>query len=218
MFIGHIAVAFAAKKVSPKPSLGTLVVATQFPDLLWPLLFLLGVEHAAIAPGSTAVTPLAFLDYPISHSLLADFGWGLLLAGVYLMLKKDSRGAFCLWACVLSHWLLDAISHRPDMPLYPGSRILVGLGLWNSRAGTVAVELGMFTAGMAIYSSATRAMDKSGAWSFWTLNLFLILIYIRNLLVPPPPNIHAVAYVGLLGGWMVVSWCYWIDRHRMPRR
>jgi hypothetical protein len=215
MFIGHIAVAYAAKKAAPKTSLGTLLLAAQLPDLLWPAFLLLGLEHAAIVPGSTAVTPLAFTDYPLSHSLLADIGWGLVLAGVYALWKKNIRGALWLCACVVSHWVLDAISHRPDMPLYPGGHILVGWGLWNSKLGTVTVEMGIFLAGMAIYLSATRAWDRKGVWSFWLLNMLLVIIYFGNLFGPPPPSITAVAYAGLMGGWTVVLWGAWIDRHRV---
>jgi LexA-binding, inner membrane-associated putative hydrolase len=216
MFIGHIAVAYAAKKASPKTSLGTLVFAAQLPDILWPIFLLLGIEHAAIAPGSTAVTPIAFTDYPLSHSLLADVGWGLLLAGVYFVLKKNQRGAFLLFLCVISHWVLDVISHRPDMPLMPGSHLLLGLGLWNSRVGTVTVEMGLFAAGILIYLDATRARDRTGVWSFWGLNLLLVAIYFGNLFGPPPPSMTAVAYAGLVGGWLEVAWCAWINRHRPP--
>jgi hypothetical protein len=215
MFIGHIAVGFAAKKATPKTSLGTLLLAAQLPDLVWPILLLLGVEHAALAPGSTAVTPLAFLDYPLSHSLLADVGWGLSLAGVYAVLKKNFRGAFWLGICVVSHWVLDAISHRPDMPLYPGGRVLVGLGLWNSRGGTMTVELGMFAASVAIYLSVTQARDRIGVWAFWLLNILVVILYLGNLFGPPPPSIAAVAYGDLIGGWLLVAWCFWIDRHRL---
>lgn len=215
MFIGHIAVAYAAKKATPKTSLGTLLFATQLPDLIWPVFLLLGIEHAAIEPGSTVVTPLAFTDYPLSHSLLADVGWGLVLAGVYMLWKRNIWGAFCLWACIFSHWILDVISHRPDMPLYPGSHTLLGLGLWNSRVGTVTVEAGIFVAGVAIYLAATRARDRTGIWSFWLLNILLAIIYFGNLFGPPPPNITAVAYAGLIGGWIIVIWGAWIDRHRV---
>ena len=133
MFIGHFGVALAAKRVAPRTSLGTLVMAAQFVDLLWPVFLLLGVERVIIAPGTTAVTPLDFIFYPFSHSLLADLGWACLFAGIYKTVKRDSRGAACLWFVLISHWLLDALSHLPDLPLYPGSSTYVGLGLWNSR-------------------------------------------------------------------------------------
>lgn len=217
MFIGHFAVAFAAKKASPKTSLGTLLLAAQLPDLLWPVFLLIGLEHAAIAPGETAVTPIAFLDYPLSHSLLADVGWGLVLAGVYAMVRKNFRGAFWLWLLVISHWVLDAISHRPDMPLSPGSGMLFGLGLWNSRAGTMAVELAMFGAGVALYSAITRPRDKTGAVALGCFVAFATILYFANFFGPPPPNIKAVALAGL-GIWLLVAWGFWIDRHRTSIR
>jgi hypothetical protein len=216
MFIGHFAVAYAAKKASPRTSLGTLAFASQLPDILWPVFLLLGLERAAVAPGATAVTPLDFTSYPLSHSLLADVGWGLLLAGVYFILKKNRRGSLMIFLCVVSHWVLDVIVHRPDLPLYPGSHVLLGLGLWNSRVGTVAVEMAMFAAGILIYLDATRARDRKGIWSFWGLNVVLVAIYFANLFGPPPPSINAVAYVGIAGGWLFVAWCAWIDRHRPP--
>jgi LexA-binding, inner membrane-associated putative hydrolase len=217
MFIGHFAVALAAKKVSPKTSLGTLILAAQLPDLLWPVFLLIGLEHAAIAPGATAVTPLAFLDYPFSHSLLADVGWGLVLAGGYAILRKNFRGACWLWLLVISHWVLDVISHQPDMPIWPGGGTLVGLGLWNSRAGTLAVEITMFAIGLAIYSSVTRPRDKTGAVALASFAAFLMIIYLANFFGPPPPNIRAVAIAGL-GIWLLMAWGFWIDRHRASVR
>ena len=151
MFIGHFGVALAAKKVAPRTSLGTLVMAAQFVDLIWPLFLLLGVERVIIAPGTTAVTPLDFISYPLSHSLLADLGWACLFAGIYKIVKRDSRGAVCLWFVLISHWLLDALSHRPDLPLYPGSSTYVGLGLWNSRVWTILVESAIFATRCACF-------------------------------------------------------------------
>jgi hypothetical protein len=213
MFIGHFAVAFAAKKATPKTSLGTLLLAAQLPDLLWPVFLLIGFEHAAILPGATAVTPMDFLDYPLSHSLLADFGWGLILAGVYLMLRKNLTGACWLAMLVVSHWVLDAISHRPDMPIWPGSRILIGLGLWNSRSATLAVEMAMFAFGLGLYSSITRSRDKIGTAALGVFVASLTILYFGNFFGPPPPDIKTVAGAGL-GIWLLVAWGYWIDRHR----
>lgn len=213
MFIGHMAVALAAKKESPKTSLGTLLLAAQLPDLLWPVFLLLGLERAAIAPGNTAVTPIAFLDYPLSHSLLANVGWGLILAGAYLVYRKDLRGACWLWLLVISHWVLDAVSHRPDMPLWPGSRVLVGLGLWNSVPGSLVVEIVMFGLAVALYSAVTRARDKMGTVALGSFVAVSILLYLGSMLAPPPPSIKVVALSGL-GGWLFVAWGFWIDRHR----
>jgi LexA-binding, inner membrane-associated putative hydrolase len=213
MFIGHFAVAFAAKKATPKTSLGTLMMAAQLPDLLWPVFLLLGYEHAVISPPARGVTPFRFLDYPLSHSLIADVGWGLVLAGLYLIFKKNSRGALWLWLLVISHWVLDVISHRPDMPLWPGSRILLGLGLWNSRAATLTVELTLFAAAVALYSIMTRPRDRAGAVALWSFVALVTVFDVASAFGPPPPNMKAVAYGGL-SMYLLIAWGYWIDRHR----
>ena len=214
MFIGHFGVALAAKKVAPRTSLGTLVMAAQFVDLLWPIFLLLGLERVLIAPGTTAVTPLDFLSYPLSHSLLADLGWASLFAGIYKLVKRDSRGAVCLWFVVISHWLLDALSHRPDLPLYPGSSTYVGLGLWNSRGWTFLVESAVFAWGAILYRRTTRPRDRIGVYAFRSFIALLFLIYLINIFGPPPPSEKALAYAAL-GMWLFVVWAYWVDRHRM---
>lgn len=215
MFIGHFGVALAAKKIAPRTSLGTLVMAAQFVDLIWPIFLLLGVERVVIAPGATVVTPLDFLSYPLSHSLLADLGWAFLFAGIYKVVKRDSRGAVCLWFVLISHWLLDALTHQPDLPLYPGSSTSIGLGLWNSLSGTIFVEGAIFLVGLRIYTRATHSRDRIGAIAFRSFVAFLLLIYFVNLFGPPPPSEKAVA-IGSLSLWLLVVWAYWLDRHRLP--
>jgi hypothetical protein len=213
VFIGHFGVALAAKKVAPRTSLGTLVMAAQFVDLLWPLFLLMGIERVIIDPGNTVVTPLDFISYPISHSLLADLGWACLVAGIYKVVKRDSRGALCLWFVLMSHWVLDAVSHRPDLPLYPGSSTYVGLGLWHSRTATIYVESAIFAFGAVVYARATRPRDRIGSLAYRSFLALLLLFYLLNIFGPPPPSEKAVAYAAL-GMWVFVVWGYWLDRHR----
>jgi membrane-bound metal-dependent hydrolase YbcI (DUF457 family) len=213
MFIGHFAVGLAAKKAAPKVSLGTLIMSAQFVDLLWPVFLLLGLEHVRIDPGNTAVTPLDFYDYPITHSLVGSLGWSVALGLVYYTARRSARGAWIVGAAVFSHWILDAITHRPDLALYPVSHTFVGLGLWNSLAGTVAVELVMFALGIVLYFRSTMARDRTGRYAFWSLIAVLAVLYVGNLVGPPPPSARALA-VFSLGGWLFVAWAYWADRHR----
>jgi hypothetical protein len=217
MFIGHFALAFAAKRVAPSVSLGTLFLAVQLADLVWPSFVLLGLERVEVAPGITAVTPLDFVSYPYSHSLLALALWGALFAGIHWVIHR--RGGVVPWliaALVLSHWLLDWLTHRPDMPILIGGGPLVGLGLWNSIPGTVLVETALFLAGVALYARATRALDRTGSYAFWGLVAFLLLVSVANLMGPPPPSPLAVAWVAQ-SIWLLVLWGYWIDRHRAAR-
>ena len=215
MFIGHFGVGFGAKAAAPKVSLGSLFLAAQLVDLLWPTFLLLRIEHVRIDPTSTKVTPLDFECYPISHSLPAVIGWAVLAAVAYQLLRRYRRGAVVLGLAVISHWLLDAIVHRPDLPLYPGSPYLVGLNVWSSLSATLALELLIFFSGVWIYVRVTEASDAIGKWSLWVLIAFLVAIYLANLLGSPPPNVAALAWIGQ-AQWLLVAWSYWIDRHRRP--
>lgn len=216
MFLGHFAAGFAAKRIAPRVSLGALFLSVQLVDLLWPAFLLLGLERVRIAPGITAVTPLDFHHYPLTHSLLGAAGWSLVLSGAYCRLRGDWRGAWVMGAGVLSHWVLDAVVHRPDLPLYPGGAVHAGLGLWNSPAGTVIVEGGVFIAGCALYLRSTAALDRIGRHGTWALIGFLTLVYAGNFLGPPPPGEKAVAVVGL-AQWLLIPWAWWADRHRKGR-
>jgi hypothetical protein len=217
VFVGHFGVGFGAKAAAPKVSLGSLFVAAQFIDLLWPTLLLLGVERVRIDPGTTAVTPLDFVSYPISHSLLTVLGWSLFVAAAYYVLRRDRRGSVVLGLAVLSHWLLDAIVHRPDLPLFPGGSHLVGLGLWSSLTATLLVEVTVFAVGVGLYLRTTRPADAIGTWALWGLVVFLLMIYGANLFGAPPPNVTVLAWVGQ-AQWLLVAWGYWVDRHRCTAR
>ena len=215
MFLGHYAVGFAAKRLAPRTSLGTLFLSVQLADLLWPLLLLVGLEHVRIDVGNTVVTPLDFYDYPITHSLVGALGWAALLGLGYFIARRYSRGAWIVAGCVFSHWILDAVSHRPDLLLVPGGTTHVGLGLWDSLWGTVLAEGGIFIAGVVLYWRFTGAQDRVGRYAFWSLVIILDAIYALNLSGPPPPSVRAIGIVGL-AGWLFVPWAYWIDRHRRP--
>ena len=213
MFIGHFGVGFGAKAVAGRTSLGTLLLAAQFIDLLWPTLLLLGIERVRIVPGATTVTPLLFEHYPVSHSLLAVMGWACALGAVHFFLRRDRKVAFVLGLLVVSHWLLDVIVHQPDLPLYPGNPAMMGFDLWSSLPATLAVEVPLFIFGVWIYARTTVPTDNSGKWGLWALVAFLLLIYVGNLFGPPPPSVVAIAWAGQLQ-WLLVIWGYWLDRHR----
>jgi membrane-bound metal-dependent hydrolase YbcI (DUF457 family) len=215
MFIGHFAAALAAKRGAPRASLGWLFAACQLPDLVWPLLLFAGVERVRIVPGDTAFTPLAFDHYPWSHSLLMVVVLGVALAALYRARRDDPRGAVIIALLVVSHWVLDWITHRPDLPLVPGSDFRTGLGLWNSVRWTLVVETVLFAVGAWIYARTTVAQRRRGSLIFWGLVGFLFSIHQTNAFAPPPPSVNAVA-VGGLALWLLVAWAVWADRHRLP--
>ena len=214
MFLGHFALALAAKKAAPKASLGTLVLSAQFADCLWPVLLLLGIEQVRIVPGLMRASPFDFVSYPISHSLLMQLVWGLLFGVLYLLSRRDLRTALIVGALLPTHWLLDYFAHRPDMPLYPGGGPKVGLGMWDSLPLTLLVEYGMLVAGVAIYLTSTRS--KGGRnYAFWSLIIFLAVVYAASEFGPPPPNVRALA-ISAIAIWLTIPWAAAADRRREP--
>lgn len=112
---------------------------------------------------------------------------------------------------VLSHWLLDALAHRPDLPIVPGSEARVGLGLWYSVPATLAVELTLFAAGWWLYLRATRPVAGRRQWPLWGLAAFLLVVYAGNLFGEPPPSVAAIAWLGQ-AQWLLVAWGYWAEK------
>jgi hypothetical protein len=216
LFLGHFGVGFGAKRLAPRTSLGTLFLAAQFIDLLWPSLLLLGLERVAIVPGITTVTPLDFTHYPWTHSLLLVAFWGAAFGAVYYLIQRYRVGAWVCGVAVVSHWVLDLLLHRPDLPILPGGEYRVGFGLWNSLGATLVIEMAIFGVGLALYLRTTTAADRIGSVSLWSLVGFLVLVYLGNVFGSPPPSVRAIAWLGQTQ-WLLVIWAYWIDRHRMTK-
>ncbi|HEX9252838.1 MAG TPA: hypothetical protein VF870_11390 [Ignavibacteriaceae bacterium] len=213
MFIGHFGAGFAGKKFEKSASLGTYFMAAQWIDLIWPILLLLGIEKAEIKPGVTIVTPLDFTYYPFTHSLFGVIVWAVLFGMVYFVIKKNSRTAIILALLVLSHWCLDLFVHIPDLPIFPGASIKVGFGLWNSFAATIILEGLIFIVGVYLYYKSTKPKNKIGVFSLIGLIVFLVAMYISNLVGPTPPSVEMVGIVGN-AQWLIVLSGYWIDKNR----
>lgn len=214
MFIGHFAVGFAAKRAAPRANLGTLFAAAQWLDLLWPVFLLLDLEHVRIEPGNTALTPLDFYDYPWTHSLAAVAGWSVAFALVHFALKRRARDAAILGLLVASHWVIDLLVHKPDLPLWPGGP-LVGFGLWNQPSVAILLEVALFAAGFLVYVRCTRPRDAIGRFGLAALALLLLAIHSGNLFGLPPPSVEMIAVAGN-AQWLFVLLAFWVDRHREP--
>lgn len=215
MFLGHLALGLAAKRATPHVSLALLILGCQLADVLWPVFLALGLEEVRIDPGSTAFTPLDFVSYPYSHSLLLLVAWGTAFALVCRFLV-GGRGVLAVTAAlVVSHWVLDVVTHGPDLPVYPGGP-KVGLGLWNSIPWTLVVELTMYAVGVWIYLRATRARDSIGRWAFASLVAFLLVAYLANL-AGAPPSVPALYITAIIASVVLTFWSWWADSHRTQR-
>jgi membrane-bound metal-dependent hydrolase YbcI (DUF457 family) len=217
VFLGHIAVGLAGKRFAPRASLGTLLFAPMFLDLLWPVFLLLGWEKVRVDPGNTAFTPLDFESYPWSHSLHMTLFWAGLVGVVYRAITRDTRGAIWVGSAVASHWVMDWITHRPDLPLWPGG-IRVGLGLWNSVAATVIVELVLFVVGLWLYLRVTRPRGGRGRLSLWSLIVAVSLVFFSNLApLPAGTGQRTIALMAMIM-WLFIPWAWWIDFTRRTVR
>jgi len=203
-----------AKPIAPKTSIGTLMLATALPDLLAFVFLMVGIEHFSIQPGITAASALNLYDIPLSHSLAMDAVWGALLAAAYFFMRRYRRGAVVVFLAVLSHWLLDFVSHRPDMSLAPGVNVYVGLGLYDSIRATLIVEGLLWLAGIAVYVYSTYAETRAGIYVFWGMVALLTALWSSGIAGPPPPNAVTVEITNVIIFSSVVAWAYWIDQIR----
>jgi membrane-bound metal-dependent hydrolase YbcI (DUF457 family) len=208
MFIGHYALALASKKNNKAPSLAMLFIAVQFLDLLWPIFVLLGLESFQIEVGNTKLIPLSFTHYPYSHSLLMTLFWGMLLGLIYYLVTKHKNASLLLFALVCSHWVLDLITHRTDLPLTPFGDFKMGLGLWNYPILETIIEVGLYITGVILYYKFGNPKRNI---MFWSLVSVLLIIHVMNILGPPPPSTMAVAWAANLS-WLFVLWAWWIEK------
>ena len=218
MIIGHFAVAFGAKKFVPEVSLGTLFLASQLADAISPPLILLGVESIEVEPGITVMMPLNLIHYPYSHSLVALALWSLMFATVYMVLTRSGlKTAIVIAVLGVSHWMLDVLMHRPDLPISLTGSARLGLGLWNHPIIGVPVELLLFGAGVWLYARHTRPRNRRGSLGMWALTALLLLTYVATHFGPPLPSAASVAWSGQFALWFFVFWAFWLDRQRERR-
>jgi hypothetical protein len=217
MLVGHFAAALTAKRVEPAISLGTLVLAAMLADLLWCVFMIAGIEHVRFLPGAGAAHYFSASNIALSHSLFMDGVWASLLAAAWFLRRRHPRGAWVLFAVVMSHWVLDWISHNPDMPLAPGLHPYFGLGLWNSIPAAVLIEGGFWVVALVIYARATRAVNRVGIYAFWSVAVLLTLAWWSNLTGPPPRDPHSAPIASLVFFSLTVAWAFWMNRSRAVR-
>ena len=213
MFTGHLAVGFIGKRIEPKVSLGTFMLAAMLPDFIVYPLLIAGVESIRVMPGVKS-NRIVGENIGWSHSLLTDTIWALLLACVYFLRRRYPRGAWLLFAAVLSHWVLDVIGHRPDMPLAPGTPWRLGLGLWNYFPAAVAIEGGLWLIAIILYVQSSRAKTWPGIYVFWLGITLFTLLWLGNIRGGMDPNPVRAGIGGLMVFSTIIAWAYWMNRAR----
>src|SRR5829696_3435022 len=167
MFIGHYGVCFAIKAFDKRIPLWILFIAVQLVDVLWGVFVLTGIEKVRIVPGITATNPLDLYYMPYTHSLVGALFWSGVGCGIYWISRKNRPAntggtdrrlapALLIGSAVFSHWILDLIVHRPDLPLYDDS-FKMGFGLWNFPAIAFGLEIILLFGGILLYMRLTTA-------------------------------------------------------------
>lgn len=215
MMTGHIAVGMMAKRLHPQISLGTAVFAALWADFVAFVLLIARVERFDPVPGAS-LNRMIGRNIVFSHSLLMDALWAGLFAGIFFLRRRSPRGAWILFAAVVSHWVLDVASHRPDMPLAPGTSTRLGLGLWNSMPTALIVEGALWLLAIIIYLRATFSKKSWAIYGFWIPVILVTLIWRANISAGMDLNPTRAGIGGIVLFSLVVAWAYWMNRLRPP--
>lgn len=222
MFIGHYGIALAAKRIDKNIPLGLLFFATQFADILFFALVLLEIEGMSFVPGITKVSPLDFTHYPYSHGLVASIFWaGLFFIAVKIAPLKSNpdktKIAVITGLTVLSHFLLDVIVHRADLPLLGGDSYKFGLGLWNYVVVSSLIEFLIFSAGLWVYLKSTKGIAFGGKYGMIIFSTFVTTMWVASLFTPLPSDFNIVGFTifGLVFQFLVIGIVSWLDRKRI---
>jgi hypothetical protein len=216
MFVGHYAAALAAKAVQPRAPFWLYVLAAQVIDVAWAVLVLVGIERLSLDPDLPG-SALVLVHMPYTHSLAAVVVWALAvgLAGFFL-LKLPRAAAIAVGLVVISHWGLDFLVHRPDLPLWFGGP-KVGLGWWNYPGPQQALEMGLLAIAATVWGWRRGLQGHSG----WSASLFLTLLVVMQLIsivAPPTGGVPQMAIASLSAYLLAVLFAWLMDQTELRGR
>ena len=218
MFVGHYGPTFAAKALQKRIPLWVLFLAVQLLDVFWSIFAILGIEKVRIVPGITATNPLDLYYMPYTHSLDGALLWAVAAGVVYSLVRRADgwgNGAI-VGVAVFSHWILDLIVHRPDLPLYDNS-MKVGLGLWNHPAAAFALEIGFLFGGMYLYWRRTEAVTRGGCYGMLIFGVVMIAIQAVVFFGEPPTSDRGAAITALVLYFALGGVAFWLEKKRVPQ-
>lgn len=215
MFVGHYGPSFAIKSLRPAIPLWQLFIAVQLVDVVWAVLVLFGVEKVRIVPGITASNPLDLYYMPYTHSLVAAIFWSVAAALVFWLLSRVTTRSAAVWigVAVFSHWILDFIVHRPDLPLYDDT-LKVGLGLWNYPVVALSLEAALLFGGMILYLRVTTPINAIGRVGPPVFGVVMLAIQSYIFFGPPPVSPAAAAITALVSYVLFAVLAEWLARQR----
>lgn len=214
MFVGHYGPSFLAKRLAPGVSLWVLFVAVQLLDVAWAFFVFLGVEQVRIVPGFTATNALDLYYMPYTHSLPGALAWSAGAALLCRVFTGSSRGSVMVGAAVFSHWPLDFLVHRPDLPLYDDTA-KVGLGLWDYPYVTLLIEAMLLFGAMGLYLAASQARTRRGRYAIPVFGAAMLVMQASMLFTPPPPSDRAMAATALISYVALAAVIGWLERDRV---
>ncbi len=216
MFVGHYGPSFAAKALRKSIPLWILFLAVQLVDVFWAIFILFGVEKVRIVPGITATNPLDLYYMPYTHSLVGTSLWAIISVIVYRVVTRFNgwSAAGIVGAAVFSHWILDLLVHRPDLPIYDDT-FKVGLGLWNYPMVSFALEIALLFGGMYLYFRATEPIGRGGRYGMVIFGLIMVAVQSLVFFGPPPRSDKAAAITALVSYFVFAGVAYWLERKRV---
>ena len=216
MFAGHVGAGLALGRGARGVNPGVFIASALLPDLLLWTFVLVGWESVSI-PADFAHTHRARFVFPWSHGLFAAVAWSA-LAGIvaYWLLRRRGaaglRAALLIAAAVLSHWLLDALVHVPELPLVGPGSTQVGLGLWRNMPAALGIEAAIVVAGLRLCIPGS-GLPRGRALSLAALCVLLLVFTAAGMTVaPPPPSAPAMAGSSLLTLLVICGLSLWLGR------
>jgi hypothetical protein len=113
---------------------------------------------------------------------------------------------------VASHWLLDVVSHVPDVPLAGNDSLKLGLGLWRSIPATLVVEIGILAVGLGLLILWPPKRYQPRTWRLLLIGLIFSAVEVASVLGPPPPSVRAITLSSMAFIPIFLLIAYWADR------
>lgn len=183
MIAGHFGFAAGVKAAEPQVPLWALMLATVWLDIVFVPLFLAGIETLQPVAGAHGGYGANVIHADYTHSLVGAVGLSVVFGTACGFLWK-LRSGIVLGLASFSHWLLDLVVHRADMPLLPGDIAhfsKFGFGLWRVPQTTIGVEAFLVVAGAWLYWRAARSISKAAGRSLTRAIIATVLIAIGGI-------------------------------------